>query len=153
VFEAAAESAAEVGPWMFTWRHGASLDRAAAHVAESIAAWQSGEWYDFAITPADSPLPFLGRAGIDFDGQPPGCANVGYWVRTSRTGQGIASRSVRLLARFAFEDLGLQRLELVIATRNDASRRVAEKAGAVYEGTRPAGGRNDDDSWVFVLRP
>ncbi len=60
--------------------------------------------------------------------------------RTGQTGQGIATAAVRLIARFGFEDLGLLRLlELLIAADNLASRRVAEKVGATFEGVVPAG--------------
>ena len=62
--------------------------------------------------------------------------NVGYWVRTGCTRQGIATATVRLVARLAFEDLDLERLEFVIGVDNVASRRVAEKAGAILH--RPA---------------
>ncbi len=45
-----------------------------------------------------------------------------------------ATRAVRLLARFGFEELGLGRIEIVAAVGNKASQRVAEKAGAHREG-------------------
>jgi RimJ/RimL family protein N-acetyltransferase len=57
-----------------------------------------------------------------------------YWVRSSRTGEGIAARAIRLLARHGFESLGFQRVELVIAVENEASIRAADKAGALREG-------------------
>lgn len=60
--------------------------------------------------------------------------NLGYWVRTSRTRSGVASAATRLIARFGFLSLGLQRLEIVVAVGNQASERVAEKAGATREG-------------------
>ncbi len=60
-------------------------------------------------------------------------ANLGYWVKSSACGQGIATEAVRLMADYAFNALQLNRLELVIAERNFASRRVAEKAGAQFE--------------------
>lgn len=41
---------------------------------------------------------------------------------------------MRQVARFGFEQLGLVRLELVIDVDNAASIRVAEKAGAVFDG-------------------
>lgn len=62
------------------------------------------------------------------------CANLGYWVRRSRQGQGIASRAARLLATHALRTPALQRLEIVTIEANLASRRVAEKAGARFEG-------------------
>jgi len=55
--------------------------------------------------------------------------NLGYWVRTSRHGEGIAGRAVKLAARFAFERVNLIRAEIVIAVGNGPSKRVAEKQG------------------------
>jgi ribosomal-protein-serine acetyltransferase len=55
-------------------------------------------------------------------------------VRTARHGQGIASRAAKLTAQFAFEKTHSIRAEIVIADGNEASKRVAEKIGAHYEG-------------------
>jgi RimJ/RimL family protein N-acetyltransferase len=60
--------------------------------------------------------------------------NLGYWVRTSCRGQAIAGRAAKLAARFAFEHLGLVRVEIVIGVGNQASLRVAQKIGAHHEG-------------------
>lgn len=155
VFEAARESIREISPSMQTWRDGASYKTAVRHVAETIQAWQDGRWYDFAINRLGSPA-FLGRVGLNWI-RADGTANVGYWVRTSQTGQGVATAAVRLVARFGFEDLGLHRLELLIATDNLASRRVAEKVGARFEGVLPAGPHRDgnlhNQSYCFSLTP
>lgn len=61
-------------------------------------------------------------------------ANLGYVVRTSRAGQGIATEAARRVARYGFEELGLQRIEIVIIKDNPASLKVAEKLHAVREG-------------------
>ena len=55
-------------------------------------------------------------------------------MRTAWTGRGVATAAARLAVRFAFEELGLIRLEITVALRNSASQRVAEKVGAVREG-------------------
>ena len=60
--------------------------------------------------------------------------NLGYWVRTSRHGRGIAGRAAKLIAQFAFEKVNLIRAEIVIAVGNSTSKRVAEKVDAHYEG-------------------
>jgi hypothetical protein len=85
---------------MRTWRLGASLRKAAQHVAESIQAWAAGSWYDFAITNTNrETFTFLGRVGVDLiSGY--GTANVGYWAhephRTrDRYRSGAAHRAVR----------------------------------------------------------
>ena len=153
VFEAARESVREIGPWMKTWQHGATFETAVRHVAESIQAWHADAWYDFAISRLGSTA-VLGRVGLDDIRND--TANVGYWVRTGQTGQGIATAAVRLIRQFGFEDLGLRRLELLIAVENVASRRVAEKVGATVEGVLPAGapGRGElrNNSYCFSLR-
>ncbi|HEX7097575.1 MAG TPA: GNAT family protein, partial [Acidimicrobiales bacterium] len=62
-------------------------------------------------------------------------ANLGYWLRPDHTGRGLATRAARLVARHGLTTLGLHRIEIVMAVDNDASRRVAERLGAVHEGT------------------
>ena len=47
ILEAARESLAEIVPVMRTWRHGATLEVAERHVAETIDAWHRREWFDF----------------------------------------------------------------------------------------------------------
>jgi RimJ/RimL family protein N-acetyltransferase len=54
---------------------------------------------------------------------------IGYWLRTSCTGQGYAAEAVRTLSRMAFEQLGAERLDIHCDDRNEASARVAERCG------------------------
>jgi RimJ/RimL family protein N-acetyltransferase len=82
--------------------------------------------------------------------------NLGYWIRSSRHGEGIAGRSAKLAARFAFEKVKLIRTEIVIAVGNEASRRVAEKIGAHYEGillNRMTVGTQIYDAHMYSLVP
>lgn len=60
---------------------------------------------------------------------------VGYWVRTSRSGNGFVGEAVRALVDYAFASLGAMRVELVTDEENTASRRVAERCGFQLEGT------------------
>ena len=59
---------------------------------------------------------------------------VGYWCRSSCTGQGFVTEAVRSLNRFAFDQLGARRVEVRMAGNNERSRRVAERAGFTFEG-------------------
>ncbi len=61
-------------------------------------------------------------------------AYVGYWVDQQWAGQGIMPEALVILARFAFEELHLHRLQVSIIPRNAPSRRVAEKLGLRNEG-------------------
>jgi len=59
---------------------------------------------------------------------------VGYWVDEGHAGRGYVPEAVVVLARHAFEDLGLHRLQIAIIPRNLPSRRVVEKLGIREEG-------------------
>ena len=60
---------------------------------------------------------------------------AGYWAVAEHRRQGYTGEALRLLAAWAFADLGLRRLELVVDPANTGSRRVAESAGFLAEGT------------------
>ena len=59
---------------------------------------------------------------------------IGYWCRSSCTGQGFVAEAVRALNRLAFDQLGARRVELRMDGANERSRRVAERAGFTFEG-------------------
>ena len=95
--------------------------------------WTEGIEYDFVIFDTKNDT-FLGGCAVDQINRKHNFANLGYWVRTSQEGKGIATATVKLISRFGFETLGFTRLEIVAAVQNKASQRVAEKVGAVREG-------------------
>ncbi len=82
---------------------------------------------------------------------------IGYWVAAPARGQGVCTRALRLLARWALEELQLQRLDLITDPDNLASQRVAEKVGFRREGVLRAHLRHPDgrirDSVLFSLLP
>ena len=58
----------------------------------------------------------------------------GYWTVAGQRGRGYTGEALRLLSAWAFETVGLRRMELVVHPDNDGSRRVAESAGFRAEG-------------------
>jgi RimJ/RimL family protein N-acetyltransferase len=96
--------------------------------AETAAIW--------AIAPAggdgDAAVGLIGWNDVDLAG---GSAEIVYWLLPAARGGGVAVQAVERLTRWAFDDLGLHRLRLCHAVANQASCRVAEKAGYAYEGT------------------
>jgi [ribosomal protein S5]-alanine N-acetyltransferase len=61
-------------------------------------------------------------------------AYVGYWIDEALAGQRYVPEGVVLILRYAFDALGLHRLEAAIVPRNTASRHVAERVGMRDEG-------------------
>lgn len=126
------ESVASVGRWLPWCNADYGLERAEAWVAQCHEHWRSGEQFAFAVRDAVNGE-LLGGCGLNQIHPLHRSANLGYWVRTTRQGQGIATAATRLVARFGFAELGLIRIEIVTLPDNLASRRVAEKSGAVFE--------------------
>ncbi|MHB8318550.1 MAG: GNAT family N-acetyltransferase [Acidimicrobiales bacterium] len=59
---------------------------------------------------------------------------VGYWIDREMAGLALVPESVVVTLRFAFETIGLHRVEISIIPRNRASVRVVEKLGLRLEG-------------------
>jgi len=82
---------------------------------------------------------------------------IGYWCAPEARGRGVTTRALRLLSRHAFEDLGLERLQLFTDPDNRASQRVADKVGYQREGILrshlPQRDGTRRDSIAFSLLP
>jgi ribosomal-protein-alanine N-acetyltransferase len=59
---------------------------------------------------------------------------IGYWIDEELAGQGYVPEAVVMVLHFAFEALGLHRVEISIIPRNAASLRVVEKLALRREG-------------------
>jgi RimJ/RimL family protein N-acetyltransferase len=133
LYAAVNESIDHIGQFMDWCLPLYSMADAESWVNSCIAAWPNGEYYTFVVfSRADQQ--FLGSVAINFINWEHRFANLGYWVRKSATGKNITSEAARLAARFAFQQLKLQRLEIVTSLENFASQRVAEKIQAKREG-------------------
>jgi ribosomal-protein-serine acetyltransferase len=133
LYAAVLESKDAVGRWM-SWCHpDYSVGDAEEWIAHCERSWEARADREFGIFDATSGE-LLGCAGINQFNRVHNFANVGYWVRTSRVGKGVAPAAVLSLAKFAFGELRLSRIEIVAQVDNVASRRVAEKVGCQFEG-------------------
>jgi RimJ/RimL family protein N-acetyltransferase len=108
---------------------------------ETAAAWcrDGADWSDgshatwHAVDPDTGTM--LGNVSlfaIDTDDL---VAEIGYRVRASARGRGVARQMVDAVTGWAFETKGLMRVQLEHSVHNQASCRVALAAGFVLEGT------------------
>ena len=63
-----------------------------------------------------------------------GCAAVGYWLAPWARGRGAATQAVRVLARWAFAEVGLARLELTCGPDDEPSQHVAKRCRCSRKG-------------------
>ncbi|MFC9994887.1 GNAT family N-acetyltransferase [Nocardia sp. NPDC127526] len=109
-------------------------DHLRARVTEEEAERLRGEAISLAITDASNPDRIWGGASLfDLDWTNHR-AGIGYWLTAYARHQGAATRSVRLLAHWAFTNLTVMRLELTCAPENLASQQVAARCGFTREG-------------------
>jgi [ribosomal protein S5]-alanine N-acetyltransferase len=107
------------------------------HATDFIASRDSeraaGRELSLAVVDHDGAL--LGAIGMstfdwaDYKGE------IGYWMAREARGRGLGTRALRLLSRWAIDGLGLERVELMANPANEASQRLAARAGFTPEGT------------------
>ena len=119
----------------FSWRATAYTESDARDsFAKQEEARLRGEGLDFALAEPHDQDVVLGSVSLSEVRLEQGCAAVGYWLAPGARGRGAATHAVRLLARWAFAELGLARLELTCGPDNEASQRVAGRCGFSREG-------------------
>jgi [ribosomal protein S5]-alanine N-acetyltransferase len=114
-----ADSAEEAGEWIVDWRRG--------WAAESDLSWALADRTSNAV---------LGRVSLKGVDHYDGSAGLAYWMMPAARGRGLCPLAVMVLCRWAFEEAGFHRIGLAHSTHNQASCRVAVKAGFREEGTR-----------------
>jgi RimJ/RimL family protein N-acetyltransferase len=92
VFAAASESIGDINPWM-EWAHpGYALREAEEWVAHAAGSWGGGSEYPMVVAEADTGR-LLGPSGLNKIDTQHGAANLGYWIRSSEAGRGLATRA------------------------------------------------------------
>jgi RimJ/RimL family protein N-acetyltransferase len=103
-------------------------------LVEQEEARRRGTDIEFAmVEPRDEDV-VLGGCSLNHVHLGEGRAAVGYWLMPEARGRGVTTHAVRLLARWAFDRLGVARLEVTCGPDNRASQRVAERCGFTREG-------------------
>lgn len=97
----------------------------------------------------DQTIGFIGLGGISWHNGN-GWVGIGigqrdYW------NQGYGTDAMRILARYAFEELGLHRLTLVVFGYNTRAMRVYTKLGYQVEGRIPEALHRDSRRWDIIF--
>jgi RimJ/RimL family protein N-acetyltransferase len=110
-------------------------EEARAFIEKTQRNWASGDEQAFAIVDAvtDELLGSISRHG-PFGHR----ATFGYWLAPEARGRGVATRALRLIVDWTIATTDVIRFDLYTDVENDASGRVAERAGFEREGIRRA---------------
>lgn len=126
-------------PWMPFAQQTPTLEESEENCRQAYAKFLARTDLPLMLTLKDSG-DFVGRCGIHPRNWEVPRFEIGYWCRTCFQGRGYITEAVLGMTRFAFEELGAQKIEIRCDVRNERSRRVAERAGYRLEGEL----RNDD---------
>src|SRR4051794_26834619 len=77
---------------------------ARANLARAAASWREGTWAVFRIVDSGTDQ-VVGGVNLRMAGNE--TAEVSYFLRASARGRGLATRAVRLVTRWAFDELGI----------------------------------------------
>jgi RimJ/RimL family protein N-acetyltransferase len=99
-------------------------DDARLYLAQAAAVTAAGTGVGFAIAPSAARAELAGSISLLRVCWAHRRAEVGYW---------LASGALRLICHWGLTTLGLERIDLLAATVNSASQRVAERAGFTRE--------------------
>jgi RimJ/RimL family protein N-acetyltransferase len=113
-------------PDVAQWNPGPDVRNREVWCAESNAGQGGNEFRTWAVADPDDDR-LLGTVSV-FDAHD-GQGKIGYRVLTGETGRGVATEAVRAATRRGADELGLHAIWLTHAVDNDASCRVATKAG------------------------
>ena len=103
---------------------------------ERILKWSANDKDDigFAIETLDDPPVLVGHVGLWGARPKDRCATLGIALGREYVGRGYGTDAVRVLVGYGFREMGLHRIQLVVAPFNPAGIRAYEKAGFVEEG-------------------
>lgn len=150
------ESAAELARWM-PWAHPTpNVEQTEVWSRGAAAKFLAREQFHFLIFLKDSGE-YLGTCGIHRHDWKVPAFEIGYWMRTSRVGNGYMVEATNAVARFAIEHLKANRLEIRCDELNVRSRRVAERAGFTLEGIHRSDTRDHHgalrDTSIYAFLP
>lgn len=146
----------EISRWLDRIPQPYREEHARAWLRVCVEGWASGRSLPFAVVDAESGE-LLGSIHVHRLPEEDGVGEVGYWVARPARGRRVATRAVRLVARWALAEVGIARLQLRTDVDNAASQRVAERAGFRREGVlrscrfNPRRGRRVDFALYSLL--
>jgi RimJ/RimL family protein N-acetyltransferase len=148
------ESHAELKPWMPWSDPIPSPDDSETNVREAAAQFilrRNLRLHAFFTDTGE----FVASTGLHNLNWPAGAFEIGYWIRTSLSGQGLVTEAVCGIVQFAADYLDARRLQICCDANNVKSRRVAERAGFHLESLRlgddVAADGSRRDTLVFAL--
>jgi RimJ/RimL family protein N-acetyltransferase len=143
---------------VFEWAsHGFDLEADHAYVAKSQAEFENGEDLSLVGYDRETNKPVIFTGLHDAWGKP-GTFQIGFWVRQSAQDQRLAEESSNALIRYAFTQLGAEKIVMCHSAQNVKSPKIFKALGFEFDEVREkslrmAGGNVVDAYWYKMTSP
>ena len=115
------------------WTPHVNLEYTKKFIEIVLAKYKSGDYHDWAIVLKDRKK-MIGTCGFTRIDAENSVAEIGYVLNPTYWGEGLATEAAKRVIKFAFEELGVNRVEAKFMFGNEASLKVMFKAGMKFEG-------------------
>lgn len=93
---------------------------------------------------------FIGLIGFKATDKENCKTEIGYWLSQDYQGRGIVTRAVSALCNYAFETLGMNRIQIKCAIGNSPSSNIPKRLGFQFEGIERAGELFPDGTFANI---
>jgi len=131
-FDAVIRNREHLRPYMHWMTADYSLESSKKFLTEAIANRRERKNLGLGIFRDEQLIGSIGFVEFDWTSRK---TEIGYWLDSEEEGQGIVTRACRTLIEYAFQELGMNRIEIRCSAENFRSAAVAERLGFTKEGT------------------
>ncbi|MEM9887071.1 MAG: GNAT family protein [Bacteroidota bacterium] len=130
IFEAVAANRAYLGKWLIWVEHTKEVKHTYNFIGESLKYLEGGQRLPTIIFHQNAVAGSIGFVRIDKANRK---GEIGYWLRADLQGKGIMTKACKAMITHAFEELGLNRIEIKASAENFPSRAIPERLGFQQE--------------------
>lgn len=120
-----------IGEWLKFPNVTLRVEDSKTFIERTRISFAKDEGYWLGIWDGDTLVGSIGYLYIDQENKK---TEIGYWLGKEYEGNGFITKSIKLLVNYAFGELGLNKIEIGVATENMKSRAIPEKLGFTREG-------------------
>ena len=120
-----------LGRWLPFVETTKRLEDSEGFVSSVVNADEASFEHVFSIRKNDE---FIGLVGFKDTDRQNKKTEIGYWLSEDRQGQGIVTRAVKRLCKFAFSEVGMNRIQIKCALGNEGSKKIPKRLGFSLEG-------------------
>lgn len=132
LYEVINESRNSISEWLSFPQKTQEVKDSVTFIEKSLKRFASNNGYWAGIWHKGKLAGSIGFLYMDWDAKK---TEIGYWLGDNYLGKGLATKSVERLIEHSFQDLGLRKVEINVASTNIKSRAIPERLGFTNEGT------------------